>query len=83
MTLVPFNKNDIEDLKTRNPKREHPIDLLVDFIKRDYECVEVLNYTYSNSQSCRSALATTIKRCGLVGIKVVKRGTRIFLIKEQ
>ena len=83
MTLVPFNKNDIDDIEVKAPRIEKITDMLISFITSDHECVEVTDYPYNGAMACRSAIGTTITRCGLIDITVRQRGHRIFLIKEQ
>ena len=83
MTLVPFNKNEIDDIEVDCAKRVSIIKTLIAFIEADHDCVEILNHTYMNAQTCRSAFAVTIKKCGLINIKVRLKGNRVFLIKEQ
>lgn len=83
MTLVPFNKADLDGLKADKTKEENPVDTLLSFIKMDCDCVEITNYRYASSMSCHTTMHNEIKRLGLLGVKVIRRGDRLFLIKEQ
>ena len=83
MTLVPFNKNDIEKIDVNTNKTEKLVEIMVSFIEMDTDCVEITDYQYTNGATCQITLLQTIKRLGLLGIKVVRRGERVFLIKEQ
>ena len=81
MTLVPFNKNDIDKLTIQKVKKEDVINTLISFIEMDENCVEVTNHAYANALSCQTSIVNSIKYLGLLSIKVIRRGERVFLIK--
>ena len=82
MTLVPFNKYEIDDIEVRQER--YPIsDELVRFIEGSDECVEIKDYQHHSPESCRSSFARLIMFMGIENITVRMRGGRVFLIKEQ
>ena len=83
MTLVPFNKSEIEDIKVERPKFNVIGDLLIRFIESGHECVEVIDHDYKDAFSLRSSVASSIAYYGFLDISVRMRGNRVFLIKEQ
>ena len=83
MKLVPYNKNDIEKIEVNRDRTEKLVDIMVSFIEMDADCVEITNHQYTNGATCQITLIQAIKRLGLLGIKIVRRGERVFLIKEQ
>lgn len=83
MTLVPFNKHDIDALTIQRVKKEDTVNTLISFIEMDADCVEIKEHSYANALSCQTTMVNTIKYLGLLGVKAVRRGERVFLIKEQ
>ena len=83
MTLVPFNKNDIDRIEVDRRDNEKVKDMLIEFVTSDNDCVEVTDHRYPNALTCRSSIACTIKHLGLRGVKARTRAGRVFLIKEQ
>lgn len=83
MTLVPFNRHEIDSIEDKRPKNEDVTNVLIEFIASDHDCVEVLEYRYADAFSCRSALHSRIRDLGLLSVTVRMRGRRVFLIKEQ
>jgi len=80
MTLIPYNKNDIEGLggfkKTKNQK------ILEDFANSDMDCAEVKDFTQANAWICASSLNHSIKNFKLLNIQAISRKGRVFLIKN-
>ena len=83
MTLVPFNKSEIENIKIERPKFNVIGEVLIRFIESGNECVEVIDHDYKDAVSLRSSLAGSIAYYGFLDISVRMRGNRVFLIKEQ
>ena len=83
MTLVPFNRHEIDSIEDKRPKNEDVTNMLIEFITSDHDCVEVLEYRYQDAFTCRASLHSTIRKLGLLSVTVRMRGRRVFLIKEQ
>ena len=83
MTLVPFNKSDIDKIEVKIERKIKLVDTILSFITSEHDCVEITDYPYGDAMACRSAFGMTIKRLGLLGVKVRMKGYRVFLIKEQ
>ena len=82
MTLVPFNKYEIDDIKVK--QRHYPMsDILTQFIDGPHECVEIKDYPHHSPECCRSSFARLVMFLGIKNIVVRMRGDRIFLIKKQ
>ncbi len=80
MTLIPYNKNDIEQIgsykKTKNQK------IVEEFINSNMDCAEVKEFTHKTGHSCANALNTAIKRFRLSSVHAICRNGRVFLIKN-
>lgn len=80
MTLIPYNKNDIEEFggfkKTKNQK------ILEEFVNSNMDCAEVKEFTQKDSHGCAASLNISIKRFKLLNIHAISRGGRVFLIKN-
>ena len=81
MTLVPFNKYDIDDIPVKQ-KQHNLTKLLMTFMDGPNECVEVKDYPHHSPECCRSSFARLITFLGIENVRVRMRGNRIFLIKE-
>lgn len=82
MTLVPFNKYDIDHIPTKQQHFEIG-KVIINFIGGPHDCVEVVDYPHASAESCRSSIASSMHFMGIVGVKVRMRGRRVFLIKER
>jgi hypothetical protein len=83
MTLVPFKKSEIENIKVERPRLNSIGDMLLRFIESGQECVEVIDHDYKDAVSLRSTVASAIRYYGFLDISVKMRGDRVFLIKEE
>jgi hypothetical protein len=82
MTLVPFNKYEIDDIKTKQGKHKTS-KILMQFVDGPNDCVEVKDYPHHSPECCRSSFAKLISYLGIKNVIVRQRGNRVFLIKER
>ena len=78
MKLVPVEKLDltIRRAYTNNWK------ILNEFVEGDFDIVEVREFTNKDANSCAASLGASRKRYGF-NVSVIKRGERVFLVKNK
>ena len=67
-------------MRTKKSKNLH---ILEEFINSGMDCARVDGYDNSKAEYCASSLSTSIRRFKLFGVKAIKRGDDVFLIKVR
>ena len=81
MRLIPRNVNEIPSHTRIGFKPTANYKLLTEFVESDHECVELVDYSYSNRKSAQNSLAASVRRFKISSVKVVVRKERVFLVK--
>lgn len=81
MRLVPTDRSELKKFYKKTALQE----LIEEFQNMDCDCVEVAGADkhYSNMASGQSALKTSIKRYGAVGIQASAHNGKLYLIKTS
>lgn len=79
MKLVPCITE--EDLKVVRPKT-NLWNVLDEFINSGYDVMEVKDFTNKDAGSCAASMGASIKRYKF-NCKVMKRGERVFLVRNK
>lgn len=80
MTLVPYNKNDLNPVTY---KRTSNLKIIDEFVHSELDCVRVDGYTHKSAIVCAQCLRVSVKRFGVPGIRVVQRKDDVFLVKVK
>ena len=54
----------------------------MEFVNSDAEAVEVVTTGYKDTASCNSTYSASVRRAK-IAVKVIKRGDRVFMVKES
>lgn len=80
MKMVPVEKNKIESVI--RPKG-YLVTMLEKFLDGNYDCVKIEDYPHKKASYCCSSISECIKNNKMVGVKVIRRGTDVFLVKTE
>lgn len=80
MTLIPYNKNDIEHFGSFKKTKMQII--LEEFVDSNMDCAEVRDFTHKTAGSCANSLNASAKRFKLLSVQAISRNGRVFLIKN-
>ena len=80
MKLVPYEREKIKNIgwtKTKN------LAILEEFLRSNYDCVEVKEFTTKSASTCAASLQVSIKRFGLSdSVFAISRKDRVFLSRK-
>lgn len=80
MKLVPIKTQKIPGVIPQRKGSNYNI--LVEFQESKEDCVELREYPHKNAMSAAACLIQSIKRYRF-NIKVIRRGDRVFLVKNK
>lgn len=81
MKLTAISKNDIP--KTNKDRKKKVLRFLEEFAAGDMKAACVDYSEYKTRCSAAGSLYASIRRFGITGIKVVTRGDKLYLVKED
>lgn len=81
MKIIPRNVNEIPKTEWIGFKPTSNYTLLTEFVESGHECVELVDYHYSDSKSAQNTLTMSARRFNIGSVKVIVRKERVFLVK--
>ena len=80
MKIVPVSR---ESINIRGEKQAELLEILMSFNTTDYECVELVDYPQKDATNCVNSIREAMKRYRIGGIRVSRRGEKVYLIKKD
>lgn len=83
MKMYPMNPNDIPEPTCYSFKSTKNYKIITNFIKSDYDCVELVDHNWKTPTSAYTSLTKSCQRFDIHGVKVMTRGKRVFLLRVR
>ena len=81
MTLTPY---DVEKIESANAfKKTSNLKILEEFTNSGMKCAILEDYPHKNANSCVSCLRASISRFRMRGLGVIKRGEKVYLVRND
>lgn len=81
MRLIPYEKEQLGELRKGGYNKSDIFTTLNEFANSDLNCVKIEGWTQKNAVGCYTSFHRSISRYKMTGIRVVKRGDEVFLVK--
>lgn len=78
MKLVPY---DVKKVKYYSTTKN--LKIIKEFKESNLQCAKIEDFPHADARSCYSSLVGSIKRFGIVGVRVITSRGEVFLIKES
>ena len=77
MKLIPYDEKKIYYAKTSNLR------ILEEFLNSGLTCAKLEGFPQKNAETCACSLRSSIRHFKMQGIKIIKRGETIILLKNE
>ena len=81
MTLLPYDVEKIENFKAYRKTSNYKI--LEEFTNSGLKCAVIEDYPHKTANICANSLRVSIARFGMLGIGVIKRKDKVYLIRND
>lgn len=81
MRLTPYEKEKLGELMKESRGKSDIFAILNEFANSDLNCVKIEDWTQKTATGCYTSFHRSITRYRMTGIRVVKRGNEVFLVK--
>lgn len=77
MRLIPYDEKKIHYVKTSNLR------ILEEFLNSGLTCAKLEGFPQKNAETCACSLRASIRHFKMNGIKVIKRGDAVILLRNE